>query len=134
MILRSALITSVQRCFAGSPRQPLPAGSAVTLERVAAVGFQLIDRVYCLNQDQAQFLGAQLRRRLTVPEPIERLADAIWEQSLLNPDSQPSRNIELDAEQKKELLEMLRRFTPEGDRTAWDALADALDRELQAVA
>jgi hypothetical protein len=68
-----------------------------------------------------------MRRRLTVPEPLARLADEIWQQS--SPDSQPSRNIELDAERRRELLGMLRRFTPEGDRTAWDALTDALGRE-----
>jgi hypothetical protein len=101
---------------------------------VAAVGFQLKDRVYGLDGPQAQFLAGQMRRRLTVPEPVERLADAIWEQSMLNPDSEPSRNIELDAKQTKELLEMLLRFTPKGDRTAWDALADALSREEQADA
>ena len=100
-----------------------------SLENVAAVGFQLADRVYGLDQHQAQFLAGQMRRRLTVPEPVGRLADEIWAQSMLNPDSQPSRNIELDAEQKRTLLEMLRCFTPEGDRTAWDALADALSRE-----
>jgi hypothetical protein len=97
---------------------------------MAAVGFELSDRVYGLDQHQAQFLAGQLQRRLTVPEPAARLADEIWNQSLLNPDSQPSRDIELDAGRKAELLEILRRLTPEGDRAAWDALADALDREL----
>jgi len=97
---------------------------------VTAVGFQLADHVYGLDQHQAQFLAGQMRRRLTVPEPVAQLVDEIWEQSMLNPDAQPSKNIQLSLEQKKELLEMLRRFTPEGDRTAWDALADGLEREL----
>src|SRR5712691_9163310 len=97
---------------------------------MAAVGFQLADRVYGLDQHQAQFLAGQMQRRIAIPEPIALLADEIWEQSMLNPDSQVSRNIEPSPEQKEELLETLRRFTPAGDRTAWDALAEALDREL----
>lgn len=100
---------------------------------MAAVGFQLSDRVYGLDQSQAQFLGGQLQRRLTIPEPIARLADEIWHQSMLNPDSEPSRNIELDDGQKTELLELLRRLTPEGDQTAWDALADGLEQDLRAI-
>lgn len=97
---------------------------------MAAVGFQLRDRAYGLDANQAQFLAGQMQRRLTVPESVALLADAIWEQSMLNPDVQPSRNIELNDEQKRDLLEMLGRSTPEGDRAAWDALADGLEREL----
>jgi hypothetical protein len=97
---------------------------------MAAVGFQLCDRVYGLDANQAQFLAGRMQRRLTVPEPVAMLADAIWEQSMLNPDVQPSRTIDLSNEQKEELLERLRRFTPEGDRAAWDALADGLEHEL----
>ena len=98
---------------------------------MAAVGFQLKDRVYGLDANQAQFLAAQMRRKLTVPEPVAILADQIWEQSMLNPDSEPSRNIELNAEQRREMIDLLRRFTPEGDRAAWDNLAEALERELE---
>jgi hypothetical protein len=97
---------------------------------MAAVGFQLHDRVYGLDANQAQFLAAQMQRRLTMPVPIAELADQIWEQSMLNPDAEPSRNIELTQEQKRETVELLRRFSPEGDRDAWDSLAAALEQEL----
>jgi hypothetical protein len=107
-----------------------PSGAGGTLGVMAAVAFQLRDRVYGLDGNQAVFLAAQMRRKLTVPEPIAELADSIWEQSMLNPDSEPSQNIELTPEQKRETVELLRRFTPEGDREAWDALASALENEL----
>jgi len=71
-----------------------------------------------------------MRRKLTVPQSIAQLADEIWEQSMLNPASEPSRNIELNVEQKRELVELLHGFTAEGDREAWDALATALERDL----
>jgi hypothetical protein len=47
----------------------------VALRCVAFVGFRMRDRVYGLSADQAQFLAGTLRRRLTVPEPVEQLAD-----------------------------------------------------------
>lgn len=97
---------------------------------MAAVGFQLRDRVYGLDANQAQFLAAQMQRKLMVPELIAELADQIWSQSMLNPDSEPSRNMEPTTEQKQEMVELLRCFTPEGDREAWDNLAAALEREL----
>ena len=97
---------------------------------MAAVCFQLRDRVYGLDANQAQFLAGQMRRRLTMPEPIGELADRIWDQSMLNPDSEPSQNIELSNEQKREMLELLRKLTPEGDPDAWGRLADALEQEL----
>jgi hypothetical protein len=96
---------------------------------VAAVVFRLADRGYGLDQEQAQFLAGQLQRRLTVPEAVARLADEIWSQSMRNPDHETSDDIELDAEQKRELLDTLTRVRPEGDTAAWDALREALERQ-----
>jgi hypothetical protein len=97
---------------------------------MAAVAFKLSDRDYGLDQQQAQFLAGQLQRRLTVPEPVARLADEIWDQSRRNPDAgEVSRDIELDDEQKRELADALARVRPEGDTDAWDTLRDALVRE-----
>lgn len=94
---------------------------------MAAVVFKLADRGYGLDQHQAQFLAGQLQRRLTVPEPVARLADEIWTQSMRNPDArETSQDIELDDDQKRELLDTLTRVRPEGDAAAWDALRDAL--------
>lgn len=101
---------------------------------MAAVGFQLRDRVYGLDANQAQFLAAQMQRTLTIPESIAQLADQIWEQSMLNSNVGPSRNIELTPEQKRETVELLCRSSPEGDRDAWDSLAAALEQELAADA
>lgn len=93
---------------------------------VAAVVFKLADR-YGLDEQQAQFLAGQLKRRLTVPEHVARLADEIWAQSMRNPDAgETSRDIELDYEQKRELAEVMSRVQPDGDATAWNALRDAL--------
>jgi hypothetical protein len=97
---------------------------------MAAVGFQLRDRVYGLDAKQAQFLAGQMRRKLTVPESVAQLADDIWEQSMLNPDVERSRNIRLTVEQRREMVELLRRFMPDGDRDAWGNLAVALEGEL----
>lgn len=52
---------------------------------MAAVGIRLSDRVYGLDADQAQFLAGQLQRRLTVPEPVARLAEQLWQQSIRTP-------------------------------------------------
>jgi hypothetical protein len=49
---------------------------------------------------------------------------------MLNPTSEPSRNIKPSLEQKRQLVGVLRGFTPEGARSAWDALAAGLEREL----
>lgn len=100
---------------------------------MAAVGIRLSDRVYGLDAAQAQFLAAQLQRRLSVPEPVARLADELWQQSMRNPDaSEASEDITLDEPQKRELLDTLTRVQPEGDATGWNALAAALRRELDA--
>lgn len=98
---------------------------------MAAVGIRLSDRVYGLDADQAQFLAGQLQRRLTVPEPVARLAEQLWQQSIRNPDaSELSEDITLDEQQKRELLDTLSRVQPEGDVSAWNELAAALRREL----
>jgi hypothetical protein len=100
---------------------------------VSAVGIRLSDRVYGLDAAQAQFLAAQLQRRLTVPEPVARLADELWRQSMRNPDAgEASRDITLDEQQKRELLDTLTRVQPEGDAIAWNELAAALRRDLDA--
>jgi hypothetical protein len=97
---------------------------------MAAVGFQLGDRIYGLDADQAQLLAGQMRRRLTVPEHIEELADEIWEQSMLNPDTERSHNVVLTTEKKRALLETLTHVSPDGDRAAWENLAGVLRRDL----
>jgi hypothetical protein len=96
---------------------------------VAAVVFRLADRGYGLDQQQAQFLAGQLQRRLRVPDTVARLAVEIWSQSMRNPDRETSQDIELEAEQKLELLDTLTRVRPDGDAAAWDALREALERE-----
>lgn len=101
-------------------------------DRVAAVVFKLTDRGYGLDQQQAQFLAGQLQRRLTVPEPVAKLAEEIWAQSMRNPDAgETSQDLELDDERKRELLDTLTRVHPDGDTAAWDALRDALQREAE---
>ncbi len=56
-------------------------------------------------------------------EPIAGLADKIWEQSMRNPSAETREDIVLKLGEKRELVELLTRFTPEGDRTAWNELA-----------
>ncbi len=97
---------------------------------MAAVGFRLAERVYGLDQHEAQFLAGQLQRRLAVPEPIADLADQIWVQSMRNPDTEVSDDITLSNEQKRALVETMSRVSPDGDAAAWNALAEALRREL----
>jgi hypothetical protein len=98
---------------------------------MAAVGIRLSDRIYGLSQEQAQFLAGLLQRRMTIPEPVAALADQLWAESMRNPDAgHVSRDILLDDEQKRELLDTMSKVRPDGETEAWDELRDALRREL----
>lgn len=98
---------------------------------MASVGFRLVDRVYGLDQEQAQFLAGQMQRRLTVPTVVADLSDEIWVQSMRNPDAgETSADVVLDEERKRVLLEVMSGVKPDGDREAWDALVEALKRDL----
>lgn len=98
---------------------------------MASVGFRLTDRVYGLDQHEAQFLAGQMQRRLSIPPVISDLADEIWAQSMRNPDAhETSSDIILEDERKRALLETMTRVKPEGGQDAWDTLVAALEREL----
>ncbi len=94
------------------------------------VGVKFHERVYCLDQVQAQFVTGQMQRRLVSPEPIAKLADTIWDRSMRNPDSKVSEDIRVTEEQKCAVLVALSRVNPEETADAWNSLREGLRQEL----